>query len=222
MCDVLSRIETIGEATLYLGDCREILPTLGSLDAVVTDPPFGMAYQSAWRHDRHEKINGDDEAGLLLWAANLAPKHSSYIFCRWDNLRELPKPKSAITWIKNNWTSGDLEHAHARQTELILFYPGPSHKWTRGRPTDIISCQKEFSDDHPTEKPRQLLERIVEWTDGIVIDPFMGSGSTGAATSRLGRKFIGIEINEKFFDLSCRRIEEATKQQDMFLTPLNN
>tara|TARA_R110000868_G_scaffold411297_1_gene702890 strand:- start:48 stop:716 length:669 start_codon:yes stop_codon:yes gene_type:complete len=222
MCDVLSRIEHIGDATLYLGDCREIVPTLGSIDAVVTDPPFGMAYQSARRSDRHEKINGDDEAGLLLWATNLAPKHSSYIFCRWDNLRELPAPKSAITWIKNNWTSGDLEHAHARQTELILFYPGPSHKWTRGRPTDIISCPKEFSDDHPTEKPRQLLERIVEWTDGIVIDPFMGSGSTGAAASRLGRKFIGIEINEKFFNLSCRRIEEATKQQDMFLTPLKN
>lgn len=204
-------------ATLYLGDCREILPKLGQIGAVVTDPPYGMAYQSAWRSDRHAAIKGDSEAGLLQFACKLEAQHSRYVFCRWDNIRDVDKPTSAVTWVKNNWTSGDLEHAHARQTELILFYPGPDHFWPKNRPTDVIECPKAFSDDHPTEKPRQLMERILEWTSGLIVDPFMGSGATGAAAVRLGREFIGIEIDPEYFALACRRIEEANKQPDMFV-----
>lgn len=217
----MSRIETIAEGiTLYLGDCRDILPTIGTINTIVTDPPYGMAYQSARRSDRHEKIEGDGGFELLQFIANFPVVHSKYIFARWQCLREVQQPKSAITWVKNNWTSGDLDHAHACQTELILFYPGVNHAWPGKRPTDVIECPKVSSDDHPTEKPRQLMERVIEWTAGIVVDPFMGSGATGAAAAKLGRPFIGVEIAEKYFDLSCQRISAAVAAPDMFVERL--
>ena len=211
------RVEHIGNAVLHLGDCRDILPTLSGVDAVVTDPPFGMAYQSSRRTDKHLFINGDDDEGLLRLACELPATHSKYVFCRWDNLRAVAPPRSAITWVKNNWTSGDLEHAHGRQTELILFYPGEEHFFPDYRPPDVVKCPKEASDEHPTEKPVQLMHLIVGWTSGVVLDPFMGSGTTGVACARLGRRFIGIEIEERYFDIACRRIEAAQRQGDMLI-----
>lgn len=213
------RKEIIGDCELYLGDCLEIMPTLGKVDAVVTDPPFGMNYQSSRRTDKHELIKYDNNAGLLNYACKIEAIHSKYIFCRWDNLSDIPRPKSAITWVKNNWTSGDLEHAHGRQTEIILFYPGIGHSFPRYRPADVIECPKVSSDRHPTEKPEQLMRVVCEWTTGTITDPFMGSGTTGVACVKLGRKFIGIELEPKYFDIACKRISEAYKQPDLFIAP---
>jgi DNA modification methylase len=208
----------IGDCTLYLGDCREIInmPEFNTIDCLVTDPPYGMKYQSARRTNKHEKISGDNGLELLQMACDITPQHSSYVFCRWDNLRDVRMPKSAITWLKNNWTSGDLEHSHARQTELILFYQGEKHIWPVYRPSDVVDRRKATSDQHPTEKPVDLMMQIVEWTKGTVFDPFMGSGTTGVACAKLGRKFLGVEINPKYFDLACHRIEEAYRQPNMF------
>jgi DNA modification methylase len=206
----------IGNATLYLGDCREILPALGNVDAVVTDPPYGMDFRSNHREVRHESIANDGDADLLRYACAIEASHSLYVFCRWDNLAEVPKPKSCITWVKNNWSMGDLEHEHARQTEIALFYPGPKHAWTGKRPTDVVKAPRTGNDEHPTEKPVYLIEQMLGWSTGDVLDPFMGSGTTGVACMNLGRKFIGIEIESKYFDIACRRIEDAQRQQRMF------
>lgn len=118
------RVEHLAEGvTLYCGDCRDILPTLGVVDAVVTDPPYGMAFQSNYRTTQHAKIANDETDELLQWVCGVDAAHSKYIFCRWDNIWRVPPPKSLVTWVKNNWSMGDLEHEHARQTELCLFYP---------------------------------------------------------------------------------------------------
>jgi DNA modification methylase len=126
------RVEQIGDATLYLGDCMEILPTLERVDAVITDPPYGMSFQSNYRKEKHLKIANDETAdvanGVIEWAIANA-SHSTYSFGRWDNLADYPKPKSLITWVKNNWSMGDLNHEHARQTEVAFFYPG----WAKSR-----------------------------------------------------------------------------------------
>lgn len=214
------RIETIGAATLYLGDCRDIVPSL-QFDSICSDPPYGMNFQSNYRMDKHRKIENDSSEELLQWVCGLTPTHSSYLFCRWDNLLYVPKPKSCITWVKNNWSMGDLEHEHARQTEIILFYPGPDHDFPKGRPTDMIKAPRTGNNHHPTEKPVQLMMAIIEWTRGIVLDPFMGSGTTGVAAARLGKKFIGVEIDQQCFDISCKRIEQAQRQGDMFIE-MNN
>lgn len=207
----------IGNATLYLGDCRDITPQLlGKYSSVVSDPPYDMAFQSNHRAKQHRAIANDRDDVLLKWACDLRPDHSSYLFCRWDNLQDVPKPKSCVTWVKNNWSMGDLEHEHARQTEIVLFYPGLCHDFPNGRPTDVIKAPRTGNDYHPTEKPVQLMLAMLEWTRGTVLDPFMGSGTTGVAAMRLGRPFIGIEIDSCYFDIACKRIEDAQRQGGMF------
>jgi site-specific DNA-methyltransferase (adenine-specific) len=211
------REEIIGDCRLILGDCREVLLSLGKVDAVVTDPPYGMAFRSNHRTIKHDAIANDTEEWPLQLAVSLDATHSKYVFCRWNDLMRVPQPKSFVIWVKNNWSMGDLEHEHARQTEGALFYPGPSHRFPVGRPTDVIVAPRTGNDNHPTEKPVQLMWAVVRWTEGLVLDPFMGSGTTGVACSKLGRKFIGIEIEPKYFDIACRRIESAYKQPDMFI-----
>ena len=210
----------IGDATLYLGDCMDILPTLDKVDAVITDPPFGMNFQSNYRKEKHIKIANDDSADIanlvINWSLENA-KHSIYAFGRWDNLLDYPKPKSLITWVKNNWSMGDLNHEHARQTEVAFFYPCENHDFPKSRPTDVIQYARTNNEFHPTEKPVGLMQMFVEWTRGTILDPFMGSGTTGVAAIQMGRKFIGIEREPKYFDIACKRIEQASKQVDMFI-----
>jgi len=210
----------IADATLYLGDCMEILPTINKVDAVITDPPYGMNFQSNYRLEKHLKIANDNSADVANYVIEWSLKnvtHSVYAFGRWDNLYDYPKPKSLITWVKNNWSMGDLKHEHARQTEVAFFYAMENHFFPKQRPTDVIEWARTQNENHPTEKPVGLMAKFVEWTDGIVCDPFMGSGTTGVAAIQIGRKFIGIEREPKYFDIACKRIEQASKQVDMFV-----
>lgn len=210
------RVERIGLATLYCGDCREIMPQVGDVSAVVTDPPYGMAFRSNHRAEQHAAIANDGDERLLQWACEIPTTHSRYVFCRWDNLRSIPQPRSFIAWVKKNWSMGDLDHEHARQWEGCCFWPGPMHSWPRGRPQDVIVAPRAGNEHHPTEKPVQLMLAVCEWTSGTIFDPFMGSGTTGIAAARLGREFIGIEIDPTYFEIACRRIEQAQKQGDLF------
>jgi site-specific DNA-methyltransferase (adenine-specific) len=214
------RKETLAEGVeLWLGDSREVVPMLGPISTFVSDPPYGMEFQSNHRLEKHARISGDDDFELLRWACDLEAEHSKYLFCRWDNIAGLPKPKSLVTWVKNNWSMGDLEHEHARQTEVALFYPGPRHFFPNGRPTDVIEAPRTGNDNHPTEKPVMLMWAILRWTDGLVCDPFMGAGATGIAAVQLGRDFIGIEREPKYFDTACRRIEAELKTPGLFVEP---
>lgn len=206
----------IGNATLYCGDAREVLPTLSGVQCLVTDPPYGMAFQSNHRNVQWRKIIDDDTDDLLRWACEIEASHSSYIFCRWDNLAAVPRPKSCVVWVKDNHSMGDLEHEHGRQYEVALFYAGPEHSFPRKRPTDVIKCPRTNNDFHPTEKPVGLMRAVIEWTAGTVVDPFMGSGTTGVAAVQIGRRFIGIERDERHFETACKRIADAHRQADLF------
>lgn len=214
---IADRVEVVGRAVLIQADCRDVLPMLGKVDAVVTDPPFGMNFQSNHRKEQHLKIANDDNEDLLIWACGLSATHSRYVFCRWDNLSAVPKPSSVITWIKNNHSMGDLEHEHGRQTELCLFYPGASHFFPTKRPNDVLKAPRTGNEFHPTEKPAQLMRAVCEWTAGTILDPFMGSGTTGVAAVQMGRDFIGIEREERYFDIACKRITDAQRQGDFFV-----
>ena len=213
------RKEVIGDCTLYLGDSVEIIPEIGIIDSIVTDPPFGMCFVSNFRRPetKHIPIENDQDGEMLDWCIGLNAKHSKYIFCRWDNLSSVKKPKSCITWVKNNHSMGDLEHEHARMTEICLFYDGDHHFFPKKRPTDIVYANRTGNGFHPTEKPVDLMTQIIPWTEGVVVDPFMGSGGTGVGCAKLGRKFIGIEIEEKYFGIACKRIEAEYCQPDLFI-----
>jgi len=210
--------EEIGDATLYRGDALEVMATLpeGCVDAVVTDPPYGMNFQSNYRTVKHDAIMNDDNTDLFLFACGIPANHSKYVFCRWNETKIAPLPKSCVTWVKNNWSMGDLKHEHGRQTEVALFWPGDKHKFPCKRPTDVVYAQRTGNEYHPTEKPVSLMRQIISWTEGMIFDPFMGSGTTGVAAVQEGRKFIGIELEPKYFDIACRRIEEAQRQQRLF------
>ena len=215
------REEQIGDCRLILGDCREIVEAFNSIDAVVSDPPYGMEFRSNRPvvRPKFHAIANDHSTDALVWTCGLQALHSKYIFCRWDNLPEVPKPRSLVTWIKNNWSMGDLNGEHARQTEVALFYPGPDHRFPCARPSDVVHAARTGNEWHPTEKPVQLMWQVTRWTEGTILDPFMGSGTTGVACVKLGRKFIGIEIEPKYFDIACRRIEAAYAQPDFFVQP---
>ena len=210
------RKEVIGDCTLYLGDCLEVIGGL-TFDAICTDPPYGMAFQSNHRIIKHNAIANDGDTGLLQWACEIPAAHSKYVWMRWDNLRDVPMPRSLITWVKNNHSMGDLEHEHGRQTEVCAFYRGPVHEWPKQRPTDVVQAPRTGNEFHPTEKPVQLMQVVVGWTIGVVCDPFMGSGTTLVACAKLGRKGIGIELDPDYFEIACKRVRDAYAQPDLFI-----
>jgi len=202
------------DVSLYLGNSLDLVPQLGPISALVTDPPYGISFRSNYRQVRHKAIIGDETLSLLHWACALPVIHSRYVFSRWDALGPDLRPTSCITWVKNNWSMGDLKHAHASQTECILFWPGPQHCWPGKRPRDVAYANRTGNKLHPTEKPVDLMTTIVGWTRGPVLDPFMGSGSTGIACVDLGRPFIGIELDEAYFDTTVKRITTAIERKD--------
>lgn len=196
--------------TIYHGDCREIVPQLGRFDVLLTDPPYGMDYQSARRTDwqRKQKIKGDKQ--LPIWAWEWRGKVASFFFCRWDNLTEIPKPKSFIVWDKCRHSMGDLEHEYGRQWEAIAFYAGENHSFIR-RPVDIIRCPCVPPIDliHPNEKPNQLLALLIQSHPcQTILDPFAGSGTTGRAAKDLGRKATLIELEERYCEIAAKRMSQ--------------
>ena len=205
------RVEHIGHATLYLGDCLEILPTLGKVDAVVTDPPYGLGKRmqgGTWGAQENNE-------GFLKWDLE-APHETVAVLLAlgvptilWGgNYFAVPPSRCWLLWNKVNAvpTMADLEMA-----------------WTNlDRPAkrlDLPVGRVEYG--HPTQKPVALMEWCLGFVPNAqtILDPFMGSGTTGVACAKLGRKFIGIELEEKYFDIACRRIEATYKQPDFFVAP---
>ena len=127
--------------------------------------------------------------------------------------------KTPIVWDKGNWTSGDLAGDYGNQCELILFAHKGRHKLKDGRPSNLWRVSRDPAGEHPTPKPVALMARCIHNSvdkGGVVLDPFMGSGSTGVAAIREGCHFIGIELEPKYFDISCRRIEAEDNQLSIF------
>ena len=231
----MSRIETIGDATLHLGDCREILPSLGKVDAVVTDPPYMFTVGSALG-----KLNPwADMCNSAVWFSDLLGKCRDRLnpeggfvwwFLNWRTLPTIQKAafdigwhiESLLVWDKQ-WIGPGGPRGLRPSYELVAFFcNGTASLPNRGLP-DIwqhpASSQKLHG--HPAEKPEGLLCEIIKQTPALtILDPFMGSGTTGAGCVSQGRKFIGIEMDPKWFDIACRRIDEAYKQPRLFAEPV--
>ena len=204
---------------IYLGDCREILPQLPdkSVDLVLTDPPYRMAFRSNYRVMRHDSIVGDERLPVeeIAVAIQLAGR-AAYVFCRWDNLSQMPPSKSVLAWVKNNWSMGDLMHEHGRQWEAICFYAMEGHEFEKRIP-DVIYADRTGNELHPTQKPVELFKQLIKCNKGqTILDPFSGSGTTAIACHDLKRDFICIEKEPKYVELSRQRLEDARAQLQLF------
>jgi len=195
--------------TIYHGAMEDILPEIEKAELVITDPPYGMAFRSNYRTIRYDPIAGDDTMpGRSIRLAISMALRAAYIFCRWDTLWQLPEPTSVLAWIKNNWSMGDLKHEHGRQWEAIAFYPKSAHRFIKRIP-DVIEVDRTGNNLHPTEKPVSLMATLISANEGdIILDPFMGSGTTLRAAKDLGRKAIGIEIEERYCEMAAKRMAQ--------------
>ena len=212
--------EIIGNATLYLGDCAEILPTLGRFDAVVTDPPYGIG-ESKGRNKSRGKLaiakdygNDDwDNEPITKQAVDLMRNLSNWQIIFGGNYFELPPTKCWLIWDKENGAS-DFADAELAWTNLNKAVRLKRYMWN-----GMLRANNEPRGDHPTQKPVGIMEWVISHLPQdveTIIDPYMGSGTTGVACVNLKKQFVGIEREQKYFDIACKRIEDAQRQQHLF------
>lgn len=211
------RKENIGDATLYLGDCMEFMVSLGDseVDIVLTDPPYGMKrFQKPLGKNSRFSGYGYEESGIhwdkkpgsdcfeeifrvsrnrIIWGSNNFMLPASEYFFIWDKAQSV-----------DNFACAELAYTDINMPAKIFRYP--------------IHLHNKTTKFHPTQKPVPLMSWCLGFCKDakVVLDPFMGSGTTGVACMELGRKFIGIEKEEKYFDIACKRIDMAERQGKLF------
>jgi DNA modification methylase len=243
------REEIIGDCRLILGDCRDILPTLGPVDAVITDPPYSVSVKGSKQGKGASGTRsldffaGDDDwaamTALVTEALTASVASEPKTFVAWCGHRQIG-PLTAmlesvgystrlIFWRKRCPPPSTPDAAFTSAVEQAVYAYRSGRVWRGGQTAANIFDADSYrfgqpgKVDHPTQKPLSLIE----WnTDCLtlpgqtVLDPFMGSGTTGVACARSDRSFIGIELEQRFFDIACRRIEEAYKQPRLFAEPV--
>ena len=207
----------IGDAVLYNADCLTVLPTLGKVDAVVTDPPYGIGFDYATYDDTEsgwfDLMN--DVVPIIRSMANFVVMPS----CRIKAMAwwyENHCPDWLIAWYKGS--PGHCSHVGFNDWEPHLVWGKPPAQMHDHFQTPLIID----ANGHPCPKPLRYSMWLVKRSAlsyQTVLDPFMGSGTTGVACAKLGRKFIGIEIDEGYFQIACERIRKAYDQLDLFIEP---
>jgi len=233
----------IGNATLYHGDCLEIMQTLDKVDAVVTDPPYlvskgGFASNlqleggfGGWLKDYGNQGDivkcdmGFDDWAQLVFSA-LSDKCQAYFMTNGRNIKDMQtalegagfKLHTVLVWDKKTALPNKY---YQNITEFCLFmYKGKAFTISDPASKNLVSIFQRDESTHPTEKPIELMRLWIANStqrNDQVLDPFMGSGTTGVACAKLGRKFIGIELDETYFNIACERIQAAYDQPDLFI-----
>ena len=214
------RKEVIGNATLYLGDCLEILPTLPKVDAVITDPPYGIGYSHGVGGGKlarstqfdHHPIEGDDKPfdpsmwlgfdkvvlfGANHYASRLPDSSFWLVWDKRDGVCSNDQADCEMAWVKGKGNARLIRHL-----------------WNGM----LKDSEKGVQRVHPTQKPVAVMSWAIKQVgaSGTILDPYVGSGTTGIAVLQLGHQFIGIEIEPKYFDIACERIENAQRQERLF------
>jgi site-specific DNA-methyltransferase (adenine-specific)/modification methylase len=214
----MSETVQIGDATLYLGDCMDILPTLPKVDAVITDPPYGIGEARANNKSRSCLAQSKDY-GISDWddrppsdeLIELMRSKGEFQAFFGGNYFTLPPTSCWLVWDKLNGNNdfADCELVWTNWPRAVRRLQWRWHGMIRQGNEDRY---------HPTQKPLEVMKWVIELCPkaDTILDPFMGSGTTGVAAIQLGRKFIGIEREPKYFDIACQRIEQAVAQGQLF------
>jgi site-specific DNA-methyltransferase (adenine-specific) len=206
---------TIGDATLYLGDCMDILPMLPKVDAVITDPPYGI------NKDGQKKTTGGHGG------------RKAYDFLGWDGERPSPAVFDAMLGaggVHVIWGGNYFADLLPPTMKWLVWDKGQRINqsdgelaWTSMQAALRICTMNRVElmadgAEHPTQKPVRLMKWCIDQCGmpDTIMDPFMGSGTTGVAAIQMGRKFIGIEREPSYFDIACKRIEQARAQGGLF------
>ena len=221
---------------LQQGDCLELMKDIpdGSIDMILTDPPYLQGYKTNYRKDnRHEFsseiLNDTPQTGsrmivkfLELSYQKLRNNSSILVFCNTNKIdffkQEIEKAgfkiKNIIVWVKNNHTAGDLKASFGHQYEFVILANKGQRFINGNRDNDVMFFDRVAGKEqlHQNQKPVDLLQYLVEKlsdSNNTILDPFMGSGSTGVACVNTNRNFIGMELEEKYFKIAEHRIEQA-------------
>jgi site-specific DNA-methyltransferase (adenine-specific) len=257
----MTRTEVIGSATLYLADCRDVLPTLSGVDAVITSPPYNLGNKTGGGFPNVAGRDWDTTPTGKWQRAAIADGYGSHhdnmpwgeyedwqratLAALWATLAETGaifynhKPRARnkemwlpltlnpglplrqiVTWARAGGMNYSIRH-YVPTYEWIMVFAKPAFR-LRDIPAsgagDLWTIFQEANALHPAPFPVELSLRVLETLDrGLALDPFMGSGSTGIAAARRGWKFVGVENHPPYFDIACRRIEQAQRQRDLFI-----
>jgi site-specific DNA-methyltransferase (adenine-specific) len=209
--------------TVICGDCFEIMRNIPdeSIDMILTDPPYGMSFQSGHRKQKHNKIIGDSS---LEWldefveqSYRLAKQNTAhYIFCSFHNIdifkqafEKKFKIKNILVWEKNNTSMGDLKADFAPKVEFVLFVQKGRRLINGKRDPNIFKFTRTQNNLHPTEKPTDMFEYLLSKFSNVgevILDPFAGSGTTGVACKNTGRDYILIEQQPEYVEVIKNRL----------------
>jgi site-specific DNA-methyltransferase (adenine-specific) len=241
----MPRKEVIGNAELWLADCREVLPTLGRVDHVISDPPYeqisqdrigGIKRNDGGKITQKLSFDGIDNMRQAICHAIAAQCRGwAVLFCTaegvalWrDAIEEAGlKYKTPMIWVKpDSMPKFNGQGPALGYENIVTAWCDSSHSsWNGGGKRGVFSYLTNDpgrEGTHPTEKPVPLMRELValfSHAGQTILDPFMGSGTTGVACAKMGRNFIGIEREQQYFDIAVRRIEEAYRQPDMLISP---
>ena len=216
--------------TAILGDCLEEMKKIpdGSIDCILTDPPYGMNFRSNYRKERYDSIKNDD---WLEWIDEfidesyrvLKSDTHAYFFCSWHNvdifkqsIQRKFEVKNILIWVKNNTGMGDLFWDYAPKHEFIIYARKGKRKLNGRRDCNILEYKRTGNKLHPTEKPVDLFEFLISKStleNQIVFDPFGWSFTTAVAAENTGRRWICIEKEPKYFEIGINRIQSITDAQ---------
>lgn len=217
--------------TLYHGDCRDVAEHLTprSVDLLLTDPPYGMAFVSGWTLEKATVKSDGVRQGVRVvrgalnaLAGTFADDMHALVFCHWeswpdfyDNLCHLFPIRNALIWSKGGGGMGDLRHEYAKDYEIVLFGARSRGRELVGKRVGAVLSHKRVPAQRrnvPFEKPVSLLAEFIERHcpgDGLVLDPFVGSGSTLQAAKLLGRRAIGVELDERMCEITAKRLDQG-------------
>ena len=202
------REERIGGQRLLLGDCLQVMPLLGRFDACLTDPPYGIGIADNPVRQKHARKDWDAMAVGAEHLQALRAITSEQVI--WGgNYFALPPSRGFLVWDK-------------KQPENFSLAMCEQAWWSRDTNAKVFSKSVlGYDKQHPTQKPVALMEWCLGFLPDAktILDPFAGSGTTLVACQRMGRAGTGIELDPDYFDIACRRVDEATRQPDMFIAP---